>query len=66
MQAEVVQVKCQHVQEYGDHYAGLAITQSDGSKVLLRVPMWQYDSQTTPRLLGVLAKAINVSRFVTL
>lgn len=59
MKAEVVQVKCQHAQEYGERYAGLAIVQENEQKVLLRVPMWQYDPEQTPALLAWIAEAIN-------
>jgi hypothetical protein len=59
MKAEIVQVKCQHVQEYGPTYAGMAVILEDESKLLLRVPMWQYDAQNTAKVLQRIADAIN-------
>lgn len=59
MQAELVQVRCQHLQEYGEQYTALAVIQSDGSKFLLRLPMWQYDHEKSPMLLQRIVDAVN-------
>lgn len=59
MKAEIVHVKCQHSQEYGERYAALAIILEDESKLLLRVPMYQYDPESTPVVYQRIVDAIN-------
>ena len=59
MKAEIVQVKCQHLQDYGKMYFALAIILEDDSKILLRVPMWQYDHKTTRETLAEIETAVN-------
>jgi hypothetical protein len=59
MKAEIVQVTCQHSQEYGPRYAALAIILEDESKLLLRLPMWQYDPLRSQVVLQRIANAVN-------